>query len=105
MQDKLARMLKGLSYNLNSMKSGDHARWWEYPVEPPTPIPINVRYACDKTLGSPSIGNCEAALLEFVQRGNVVLDPMSGPIIKVIGIPQHSSSSLQGCADFRLIFR
>lgn len=101
MQDKLARMLKGLSYSLNSLKSGDHPRWWEYPVEPPTPIPINVKYACDKTLGSPSIANCEAALLGFVQRGSVVLDPMSGPIIKVIGIPLDSGSSLQGRANFR----
>ena len=94
MQDKLARMLDGLSRNLNSLISGDHPRWWEYPVELPTPIPINVKYGCDKTLGSPSIGNCEAALLGFVQRGNVVLDPMSGPIIKVTGKPLDFCSSL-----------
>ena len=85
MQNNLARMLEGLEANHDSFIGLDHPRWWQYPLEPPTPIPLNVKYACDKTLGSPSIPNCEAALYEFVQSGDVILDPMSGPIIKVTG--------------------
>ena len=85
MQNNLARLLKGLSKNQRSLIFQDHPRWWQYSIEPPTPIPVNVDYACDKTLGSPSTANCEAALYEFVQSGDVVLDPVSGPIIKVSG--------------------
>ncbi|KAF6226016.1 hypothetical protein HO173_012606 [Letharia columbiana] len=84
-QNSLARILKGLESNQNSLIGQDHPRWWQYPVEPPTPIPVNVKYACDETLGSPSTANCEAVLYEFVQSGDVILDPASGPIIKVIG--------------------
>ena len=87
MQNNLARLLKGLAKNQHSLIYQDHPRWWQYSIEPPTPIPINVNYACDKTLGSPSTANCEAALYEFVQSGDVVLDPVSGPIIKVSGKP------------------
>ena len=87
MQNRLARILKGLSEDLRSLREHDHSRWWQYSIESPTPIPVNVNYTCDKTLGSPSIANCEAALYEFVQSGDVILDPMSGPIIKVTGKP------------------
>ena len=87
MQNSLARMLKGLGKDQRSLIDDDHSRWWQYSIEPPTPIPVNVKYACDKTLGSPSIANCEAALYEFVQSGDVILDPVSGPIIKVTGKP------------------
>ena len=86
MQDNLARMLNGLEFNRNSLMYRDHPRWWEYPIGPPTPVPINVKYACDEALGRPSVANCEAALYEFVQSGDVMLDPELGPIIKVIGI-------------------
>lgn len=85
MQNSLARVLKGLGANQNSLLDQYHPRWWQYPIEPPTPIPINVKYACDERLGSPSTANCEAALYEFVQSGDVILDPASGPIIKVTG--------------------
>ncbi|KAL9131218.1 MAG: hypothetical protein Q9175_006826, partial [Cornicularia normoerica] len=85
MQNSLARILKGLQTNQNSLIGRDHPRWWQYPIEPPTPIPVNVKYACDGTLGSPSTANCEAALYEFIQSGDLVLDPASGPIIKVSG--------------------
>ena len=98
MQNELARMLKGLSKNQLSLIYTRHPRWWEYSIEPPTPIPVNVDYVCDKTLGSPSTANCEAALYEFVQSGNVILDPMSGPIIKVTGKPPDTRFSLQGGA-------
>ena len=101
MQDNVARMLKGLSRNGNYLRSETHPRWWQYPIEPPTPIPINVKYDCDETLGSPSIANCEAALYDLVQSGDVTLDPMSGPIIKVTGEPPDSSFSLPGGADSR----
>ena len=85
MQNTLARILKGLETNQGSLSIRDHPRWWQYPIEPPTPIPVNVKYTCDETLGSPSTGNCEAALYEFVQSGDVTLDPASGPIIKIVG--------------------
>ena len=98
MQNNLARMLQGLRANQRSFGTRHHPRWWQYPVEPPTPIPVNVKYACDERLGSPSNGNCEAALYEFVRSGDVILDPMSGPIIKVIGNATEPHSSLQGRA-------
>ena len=85
MQNNLASMLNGLESNQNSFLSSYHPRWWEYHVGPPTPIPLNVKYACDEALGSPSVANCEAALYEFVQSGEVTLDPELGPIIKVTG--------------------
>ena len=85
MQNNLARILNGLDRNLDSLTGRDHPRWWQYPVGPPTPIPINVKYACEETLGSPSTANCEAALYEFLQSGDVILDPASGPIIKISG--------------------
>ena len=85
MQNNLARMLHGLAVNQRSLLGRNHPRWWQYPIEPPTPIPVNVKYACDGTLGSPSTANCEAALFGFVQSGEVTLDPASGPIIKVTG--------------------
>ena len=87
MQDSLARMLNGLQSSQNSLILRHHPRWWEFPTEPPTPIPVNVKYACDEALGSPSAANCEAALYEFVQSGDVMLDPELGPIIKVTGEP------------------
>ena len=85
MQNNLASMLKGIENNRDSLMTRDHPRWWQYPIEPPTPIPINVKYTCEETLGSPSTANCEAALFEFVQSGDIVLDPTLGPIIKVTG--------------------
>lgn len=85
MQNSLAMILKGLERNPNSLTGLAHPRWWQYPVGPPTPIPVNVKYACDATLGSPSTANCEAALYEFLQSGDVILDPASGPIIKISG--------------------
>lgn len=99
-QNSLARILKGLESNQNSLIGQDHPRWWQYPVEPPTPIPVNVKYTCDETLGSPSTANCEAVLYEFVQSGDVILDPASGPIIKVTGKSPHTRFNLQGRADF-----
>ena len=95
MQNSLARILKGLGATQNSLLDQYHPRWWQYPIEPPTPIPINVKYACDERLGSPSTANCEAALYEFVQSGDVILDPASGPIIKVTGRPRDICLSLQ----------
>lgn len=85
MQNNVARMLEGLEANQNALLSSDHPRWWEFPAEPPTPIPVNVKYACDATFGSPSMANCEAALYEFIQSGDVILEPALGPIIKVSG--------------------
>ena len=87
MQNSLTRILIGLQANLISLVGQDHPRWWQFPIGPPTPIPINVKYSCDERLGSPSTANCEAALYEFVQSGDVVLDPVSGPIIKIVGRP------------------
>ena len=84
MQNTVARMLNGLESSRYSLRE-DHRRWWQYTVEPPTPIPVNVKYVCDATLGSPGTADCEAALYEFVQLGELTLDPMSGPIIKVTG--------------------
>ena len=95
MQNSLARMITGLSANPESFTSPDHPRWWEYPIEPPTPIPVNVKYACDGTLGSPDTANCETALYEFVQSGNVALDPASGPIIKVAGKSSITSNPIR----------
>ena len=87
MQNSLARILKGLEANRNSLRGRDHhSRWWQYPIEDPTPVPINVKYVCDENLGSPSSANCETALYEFVQSGDVIVDPASGPIIKVVGM-------------------
>ena len=85
MQNSLARILDGLESNQVSLRGRDHSRWWQYPIGPPTPIPVNVKYACEATLGSPSTANCEAALFEFLQSGEVILDPASGPIIKISG--------------------
>ncbi|CAD6593016.1 MAG: hypothetical protein ASARMPREDX12_006656 [Alectoria sarmentosa] len=85
MQNSLARILDGLESNQISLRGRDHSRWWQYPIGPPTPIPVNVKYACEATLGSPSTANCEAALFEFLQSGEVILDPASGPIIKISG--------------------
>lgn len=99
MQNRLARILTGLETNQKFLRSRDHPRWFQYPIEPPTPVPINVKYACDEKLGSPSTANCEAALYEFVQSGDVTLDPASGPIIKVTGRSPDNRSSLQDGAD------
>lgn len=85
MQNNLASMINGLQSSLKSLLELEHSRWWQYPIEPATPIPVNVKYVCDEALGSPSTANCEAALYEFIQSGDVLLDPMSGPIIKVTG--------------------
>ena len=85
MQNNVARMLEGLEANQDALLHPDHPRWWEFPAVPPTPIPVNVKYACDATLGSPNMANCEAALYEFIQSGDVILDPALGPIIKVSG--------------------
>ena len=101
MQNTLARILKGLETNQNSLLARDHPRWWQYPIEPPTPIPVNVKYTCDETLGSPSTANCEAALYEFVQSGDVTLDPASGPIIKIAGKSPETHLCLQGGVDFQ----
>ena len=56
-----------------------YLRWWEFPLQSLAPNPPNVRYTCDKVLGSPSRGNCEAALYNMIQSGNVKLDPTSSP--------------------------
>ena len=100
MQNDLARVLDGLADNQLSLIYEEHPRWWEYPVGPPTPIPINVQYACDERFGSPRIANCEAALYEFVQSGDLTLDPVSGPIIKVAGRLQDTLSPIQSDAEF-----
>lgn len=99
MQNSVARILEGLEYNRDSLLLQDHPRWWEFPVEPPTPIPLNVKYACDEALGSPSTANCEAVLYEFVQSGDVTLDPASGPIIKVSGKLPDLRFDLQSGTD------
>ena len=102
MQNSLARILKGLEANQNSLRGRDHhPRWWQYPIGPPTPIPINVKYVCDEKLGSPSSGNCEAVLYEFVQSGDVILDPALGPIIKVAGVSPDTRFSRRCGANFR----
>lgn len=85
MQNSLARVLKGIGMNQGSLIGRNHPRWWQYSIDPPTPVPVNVKYSCDETLGSPSTGNCEAALYEFVQSGDVTLDPALGPVIKLAG--------------------
>ncbi|CAD6588376.1 MAG: hypothetical protein ASARMPRED_003540 [Alectoria sarmentosa] len=69
-------------YN-DAEQPGEDTRWAREQSGPPTPIPVNVKYACEATLGSPSTANCEAALFEFLQSGEVILDPASGPIIKI----------------------
>lgn len=51
----------------------------------PTPVPTNVKYQCEATLGSPSTANCEAVLYEFLRDGEIVLDP-TRPIIKRSGM-------------------
>lgn len=78
-------MLVGLRRAYQALRQEDHPRWWQYPLEPLSPSPINVKYECNASLGKPSIGNCEAALFELVQSGNVVLDPAVGPIIYTAG--------------------
>lgn len=98
MQNSLARIITGLQTIQNSLLVRDHPRWWQYPIEPPTPIPVNVEYTCDETLGSPSTANCEAALYEFVQSGDVTLDPASGPIIKIAGKSPATHSNLYRAA-------
>ncbi len=92
-------MIKGLQANQDSLTSRDHLRWWQYPIKPPTPIPVNVKYACDSALGSPSTANCEAALYEFVESGDVIIDPVSGPIIKVTGKIQDACFKRKKGAD------
>ena len=101
MQNNIARLLEGLEANQIALLKPDHPRWWELPSEPPTPIPVNVKYACDATLGSPSIANCEAALYEFIQSGDVTLDPALGPIIKVSGRLSDSHPDLEASSDCR----
>ena len=75
--------LRGSFSNLNGPT--DQLRWWEYPLEPPVPSPINVDYRCKEALGSPSVASCEAALYEFIQPGLITLDPSIGPIINIAG--------------------
>ena len=99
MQNNIARMLEGLEANQIALFSPDHPRWWEFPAEPPTPIPVNVKYACDATLGNPSMANCEAALYEFIQSGDVILDPALGPIIKVSGGSSDSHPDPEASSD------
>ena len=99
MQNMVARMLEGLEANQDALLHPDHPRWWEFPAVPPTPIPVNVKYACDATLGSPSMANCEAALYEFIQSGDVILDPALGPIIKVSGGSLDSHPDPEASSD------
>ncbi|CAD6592368.1 MAG: hypothetical protein ASARMPREDX12_006046 [Alectoria sarmentosa] len=84
-QNRLARVLEGLQGGRHVLRRPNHPRWWVYPIEPLTPVPNNVIYGCDASLGSPSLANCEAALYQFVQSGDVSLDPASGPVIKISG--------------------
>ena len=105
MQNDVARVLMGLERNQDSLIGRDHPRWWQYPIEPPTPIPVNVKYACDAKLGSPSTGNCEAALYEFLQSGDVTLDPVSGPIIRVAGESPNTRFNRNNGAYFPFIFQ
>ena len=99
MLNNLARILEGLEANQNALLSPEHPRWWEFPAVPPTPIPVNVKYACDATLGSPSMANCEAALYEFLESGDVILDPALGPIIKVSGGSSDSHPDPEASSD------
>ena len=99
MQNNIVRILEGLEANQDALSSPDHPRWWELPAVPPTPIPVNVKYACDATLGAPSIANCEAALYEFIQPGDVILDPVSGPIIRVSGGSSDSHADTEAISD------
>ncbi len=89
MQNKIARVTTQLRNWKSAMQSyeADYIRWWEQALGPDTPVPSNVRYECDVTLGNPSTANCEAVLYQFIQSGSVILDPQAGPIIKTSGMP------------------
>ncbi len=49
------------------------------------PSPSNVNYACDPKLGIPRSTNCERVRFEMKEDGDIFLDPIDGPIIKVVG--------------------
>ena len=61
-----------------------NARWWEFPVPSATPRPENVQYECETTLGVPNLANCEGALFQYIQSGNIDIEP-GQPVIKTAG--------------------
>ena len=63
-----------------------YGRWWNFPLQPSIPEPQNVKYECDASLGDPSPANCEGALFQLINSGNVTVDPAAGPIIKTSGM-------------------
>ena len=84
-QNNVARMKSALNFDyVRRIQEFNHPRWWEFSIAPPTPIPRNVRYQCEASLGSPSTANCEAVLYEFLRSGDITLDPAK-PIIKQSG--------------------
>ena len=56
-------------------------RWWDFPVQPSIPTPRNVEYQCDPALGKPSFASCEGALFQFLQPGNLDVNPGQSLII------------------------
>ena len=88
-QNGVANVLKGLGVSHYTTNHDMDARWWEYPLQPSQPTPVNVKYTCDASLGTPSNGNCELALYQFINIGKVVVDPAQGPIIKTSGMPSY----------------
>jgi len=85
-QNAAANILKGLQDTHMGTLQDLHPRWWEFALQPPTPSPANVKYECNDMLGRPSVGNCEAALYQFVRSGSVSFDPANGPTIMSSGM-------------------
>lgn len=105
-QNAAANIIKGLEETLAATLEDPHPRWWEFALQPPTPSPANVKYQCSAALGSPSVGNCEAALYQFVRAETFVsFDPANGPTIVSSGMScyslqstYHSLTSAGNCA-------
>ena len=98
-QNIIARVTNQLR-NWKSNYGVNNIRWWEQALGPDTPVPSNVRYECDATLGNPSTANCEAVLYQFIQSGSMVLDPQAGPIIKTSGMQDRK---MLGCRCWETI--
>ncbi|KAL8827061.1 MAG: hypothetical protein Q9191_003417 [Dirinaria sp. TL-2023a] len=82
-KDEIARTATAFTETfVEDLYGDDHPRWWEFSMEPLKP---EFEYKCNASFGSPSTSNCEAVLYEFFESGTVVLDPMSGPLIKTSG--------------------
>ena len=86
MAEEIARLQQAAKH----MITGGESRWYDLDSSDGSSsdslqTPINVNYDCDATLGSPNVANCEAAEWTFFESGPVVLDPIAGPIIKIVG--------------------